>query len=309
MKQVIEQTIGPEVPSGRADKVLADLGGWSRTRVQAWIEAGCVRVKGRPLSRRETLKPGMVVQIEIPALEPTDLQPEDAPLDIVYEDSWLLVLNKSPGVVVHPGAGHPTGTLVAAVLHHCQGMLSGIGGRERPGVVHRLDKDTSGLIVMAKDDLSHQSLSAQFSGRMVEKVYQAWVVRGPVADSGSWKGAIARHPVHRQKMTVTQVGGRPAWTDFKVTKRLAHAALLEFQLHTGRTHQIRVHCAHAGCPVVGDMLYGKKVKWPGDFVVPRQLLHAWRLAFVHPGLNKRVEFTAPIPDDFKRFESAISHLA
>ena len=195
-------------------------------------------------------------------------------------------------MVVHPAAGNPTGTLVNALLHHCTG-LSGIGGAQRPGIVHRLDKETSGCLVVAKNDLAHQGLSRQFAGRSILKVYLALAAGHFAKKSGTIEACIARHPVHRKKMSVAENGkGRPSTTDFRVLRELSDASLVECTLHTGRTHQIRVHLKHLGHPLLGDALYGRRAGYP------RQMLHAWKLGFNHPRTGQWMEFQSPIPQDF-----------
>lgn len=284
----------------RLDKSLARKLGVSRTRLQEWLEAGHVVSGGEVLRGKETLPIGAEVVVCPPAPVPDRLEPEALPLDILHEDDDLIVLNKAPGMVVHPGAGHRSGTLVAALLHHCAGRLSGIGGVERPGIVHRLDRETSGVLVVAKTDAAHQSLARQFKDRTMEKTYQAFVCGVPRARAGLWDGPIQRHARHRQKMAVRE-GGRAARTDYRVLQAWSSSALLELRLHTGRTHQIRVHAAHAGYPVVGDDVYGRGHRWAGEAGVVRQLLHAWRLVLVHPRSEKSLALEAPLPQDFLRF--------
>lgn len=289
--------------AGRWETRLALLWGISRTRVQQWAEQGRVWCNGRAVEGRCKPKPGDVFRASPPETVPSHIEPEDLALDILFEDGAMIVLNKAPGVVVHPGAGRSTGTLVSALLHHCGDQLSGIGGVERPGIVHRLDRETSGVLVVAKTDAAHQHLSRQFRDRSLKKQYLAWVWGGPSAPAGSWTGPIGRHPVHRQKMAIRPGRGRTAHTDFRVIQRVGGASLLELDLYTGRTHQIRVHAAAAGCPVVGDGVYGgirPKGKRAG---VERQLLHAARIGLVHPVSEKDIEFTAPVPEDFVRFEA------
>jgi 23S rRNA pseudouridine1911/1915/1917 synthase len=233
------------------------------------------------------------VTIEEPEVVASTMEGEDIALEILFEDEDLIVLNKPPGLVVHPGPGHSGGTLVNALLHHCGG-LSAIGGEERPGIVHRLDKETSGCIVAAKNDFTHQSLAMQFSERHVRKVYLA-LARGHVARrAGSITAPIGRHRVNRQKMAVDTRGeGREAHTDWRVLGELACGTLVECTLHTGRTHQIRVHLKYLGNPILGDELYGQR----GNFT--RQMLHAWKLGFAHPRDGRALDFVAPVPEDFR----------
>ena len=290
----------------RPDKILARRIGLSRSRLQELALAGQVRIDGQPHDLKGRITPGTQIEVLVPEPAVLDLEAEDLPLDVLYEDRDLIVLNKKAGMVVHPGAGHDRGTLVSALLHHCRGSLSGIGGVQRPGIVHRLDKDTSGILIAAKNDAAHQSLAEQFKGREIEKYYMAWVVPAPKSAAGSWTGAIGRHPVHRQKMAVMREGGRSARTDYVVRQRGGRAALLELRIYTGRTHQIRVHCATAGCPVAGDLLYGRKIAWLPEAGVFRQLLHAARLVFNHPRSGKRIELSAPLPEDFVQFGNWIN---
>jgi len=230
----------------------------------------------------------------------------------VYNDSqtsgWgvkngTILLNKAPGVVVHPSAGHEEHTMVNALLHHCAGRLSGIGGVVRPGIVHRRDKDTSGCLLVAKSDAAHLALAEQFAGRTMEKIYHAIVCGEVPNDAGEIHAAVARHPSHRKRMAVTDGRGREAWTSYRVLERLRGATLVEASLHTGRTHQIRVHFQHLGFPVAGDTVYGKRpnarlAELTGH-LAPRQMLHARRLGFTHPITGKKVVFEAPWPEDFK----------
>jgi len=221
---------------------------------------------------------------------------------VLFEDEALLVLNKPPGLVVHPASGHETRTLVNALLHHCEGRLSGIGGVARPGIVHRLDKDTSGCMVVAKDDETHLALSAQFASRKVEKVYQAIVCGEMARDRGEIRAAIARHSSHRKCMAVDEEFGRQAHTSYRVLERLAGATLAEARLHTGRTHQIRVHFKFLGYPLLGDETYGHRqnhrLAEMTGYHAPRQMLHAFHLAFIHSRTGRRIEFDAPLPADF-----------
>jgi 23S rRNA pseudouridine1911/1915/1917 synthase len=214
----------------------------------------------------------------------------------------LLVINKPAGLVVHPAAGHPAHTLVNALLHHCAGRLSGIGGVARPGIVHRLDKETSGCLVVAKNDAAHLKLSGQFAGRQVTKIYQAIVCGRMPQAGGEIIAAIARDPIRRKRMAVARSGGREAHTSFRVLEQWKEAARIELRLHTGRTHQIRVHLEHLGCAVAGDLVYGRRqnlrLKEATGYAAPRQLLHAAKLALVHPGTGRRMTFEAPLPEDF-----------
>lgn len=278
----------------RLDSFLAaELPQFSRSRVQQLIRDGHVmrnELKPRP---RDPVRSGDRIRLEEPPPTQVDAQPEQIALDVLYEDEDLIVINKPAGLVVHPGAGNQQHTLVNALLAHCT-SLSGIGGKERPGIVHRLDKETSGCIVVAKNDAAHRALAAQFASRTAEKVYLALVRGIPRNRSGAIEAPIARHKISRQKMAVAESGGRAARTEYRVLKTGERISLVECTLHSGRTHQIRVHMQHIGHPVLGDKLYGAS----GRSDVGRQMLHAWKLGFIHPRSKERVQFEAPIPQDF-----------
>lgn len=281
----------------RLDLFLArELPDFSRSRLQQLIRDKFVRLNGQPARPRDAVRAGDVIEVREPPPEKIDNQPEEIPLDILFEDDDLIVINKPPGLVVHPGAGHRGGTLVNALLHHCP-ALSGIGGKERPGIVHRLDKETSGCMVIAKNDAAHRGLAEQFEARNVEKVYFALVAGKLKKSAGVIDEKIGRHPVHRQRMTVARAGsrGREAKTEYRVVKTGTAATLIECRLHSGRTHQIRVHLHHLGHPVLGDKVYG--AKHAKD--CPRQMLHAWKLGFSHPRTNEWQSFEAALPDDFQ----------
>src|SRR5438045_2829418 len=252
---ILEKTL----PSERLDTYLrSKFPAVSRGAIQRLIEEGHIRVDGRTVKPTHTPRAGEKVEVHWPEARPMEAQPEEMPLEILHEDDALLVLNKPAGLVVHPAGGHEEHTLVNALLHHCEGELSGIGGVARPGIVHRLDKDTSGCLVVAKNDAAHQALALQFANRNVDKVYLA-IVCGQVPQlSGEIRTRIARHPNHRKSMAVTEGPGRDAWTSFRVLERLQSSTLVEALLHTGRTHQIRVHFQHLGFPVAGDEIYGKR---------------------------------------------------
>jgi 23S rRNA pseudouridine1911/1915/1917 synthase len=280
----------------------------SRSALQRLIREGHVTVNGVTVKPTHPPRAGDVVEITWPAPRPTEIVPREIPLLVVHEDAHLLVINKPPGLVVHPAAGNEDNTLVNALLHHCAGRLSGVGGVIRPGIVHRLDQFTSGLLVVAKDDATHMGLSYQFSRREVQKVYDALVCGAVEPLAGEINAPIARHPNHRKVMTVTD-GGRPARTSYRVRERLRESSLVEAHLHTGRTHQIRVHFKFLGFPLVGDLVYGKKsnarLKELAGFEAPRQMLHARLLAFDHPATGERLSFEAAWPADF---ESAVRAL-
>jgi len=277
----------------RLDHFLASrIGDLSRSRIQSLMGEGHVIVDGQPRLRSCKVRAGERIVLTVPPPIASENLPEDIALEILHEDEDLIVINKPPGLVVHPAPGHSGGTLVNALLHHCA-ELSGIGGVERPGIVHRLDKETSGCLVAAKNDAAHQSLTEQFAGREVRKIYLA-IVTGRIAKKkGAINVALGRHPVHRQKMGVLlRGGGREAVTDWLVLAELPCGTLVQCTLHTGRTHQIRVHMKHLGHPLLGDVVYGKRAGFP------RQMLHAWKLGFSHPRTQKRLDFSAPIPPDF-----------
>jgi len=280
----------------RLDLFLASRTGRSRSQVQDWIQQGRVHLQGRPARASEKVRPGQAVLLERPPLAPAIPQPEEGlPLDIVYEDAHLLVVNKRRGVTIHPGSGAHSGTLVNALLAHCSD-LSGIRGVERPGIVHRLDKDTSGLIVVAKEDQAHVGLSVQFAERSILKIYQA-LVHGVPPPRGVIEQSIARHRIHRQRMAI-RPNGRSARTDYEVLEAFGQDyALVEMHLHTGRTHQIRVHMTWLGHPLVGDPVYGRRAN-PWD--LRGQALHCRRLGFFHPVLNRPMEFEAPLPEVLAR---------
>jgi 23S rRNA pseudouridine1911/1915/1917 synthase len=285
----------------RLDAFLAGrLAELSRSRIQTLIREQFIQVNGHPAKPRDAVKPGDWITIALPEAVPLDAAPQAIPLEILYEDDDLVVLNKAPGMVVHPAPGNPDGTLVNALLHHCQGQLSGIGGVERPGIVHRLDKDTSGCLVVAKSDVAHQSLVTQFSERSsMEKLYLAVTEGIPKPAQDTIFTHLGRHPVNRQKMAVVNPpGGKTAITDYQVlaTDPVTLTALVRCHLHTGRTHQIRVHLHHRGCPLVGDPIYGKPSKTAT--LTGRLMLHAWRLAFDHPVRGVRLQFESPIPAEF-----------
>jgi len=274
----------------------------SRVALQRLIAQGFIRVNGQRVKPNHRPRAGETVEVQWPEARPARAQPEAIPLDILYEDDLLLVLNKPAGLVVHPAAGHEAHTLVNALLHHCAGQLSGIGGVARPGIVHRLDKDTSGVMLVAKTDGAHLALSGQFAGRQVAKLYHALVCGEMAQEEGEIRAAIARHPSHRKRMAVTTDGGREAHTSYRVLERLRGATLVEARLYTGRTHQIRVHFQFLGFPLVGDTTYGgrqnRRLAELHGFAAERQMLHARQLTFTHPRTGQRLTFTAPWPEDF-----------
>jgi 23S rRNA pseudouridine1911/1915/1917 synthase len=294
------------LPHERLDAFLrAKFPDVSRGTFQRLLAEENILVNGSRVKATHHPRAGETISIHWPEAKTAEAKPEEIPLDILFEDDDLLVLNKPPGIVVHPAAGNEEHTLVNALLHHCAGKLSGIGGVARPGIVHRLDKDTSGCLVVAKSDFAHQWLAEQFAGRSVEKIYHAIVCGEMTAKSGEILGAIARHPTQRKKMTITTPGkGREARTTFRVLEKLHGTTLVEVTIHTGRTHQIRVHFQHLGFPVFGDMVYGarpnQRCSEDVGFAAPRQMLHAQHLVFVHPRSEKKQIFEAPYPADFAK---------
>lgn len=302
--EVHELVVGAQAE--RLDRFVSARLDLSRTRVQKLVAEGRVLVDGGPAKKSEALEPGMRVRVEVPPAESVRIVAEDIPIDIVFEDEHLIVVNKAPGMVVHPAPGHRTGTLVNALLHHVP-SVAGVGGRARPGIVHRLDRDTSGLLVVAKTDAAHRALSDALRARRVKRFYLAasW---GHIEESPRViEGPIGRDPRDRKRMAVVE-GGRPATTRVEVRERWERADLLHVALKTGRTHQIRVHLAHIGHPVIGDETYGvgwerglggPTRRWVDELVrrVPRQFLHAAELHFEHPATGEVVHFSAPLPED------------
>lgn len=279
--------------------------GLSRAQIQRAVAEGRVLVNGRPIKAGRRVKAADTVAIRIPEAKPSEAVPEAIPLTILYEDSSLLVVDKPAGMVVHPAAGHSGGTLVNALLHHCRD-LSGIGGVLRPGIVHRLDKGTSGLLVAAKSDAAHWGLAGQFKRREVKKTYLALVYGNPRTEGGRIDAAVGRHPTDRKRMSTASRRGRPAVTLWRVRERFGVAALLEIDIETGRTHQIRVHLTQLGHPVVGDRVYGGagKIKGIEDAALRvgmkelnHQALHAWCLSFTHPVTGEALRFSAPLPEE------------
>lgn len=289
-------------PKARLDSFLRkNFPDASRGTFQRLIASGDIRVNGKPVKASHHPHAGEEITIHWPEPEAMNAEPEAMGLDILMEDDRLLVLNKPAGIVMHPAAGHARGTLVNALLHHCDGELSGIGGVARPGIVHRLDKDTSGCLVVAKNDATHQALSAQFAGRKTRKIYHAIVCGRPPKARGTIREPIARHPVHRKKMAVVK-NGRDAETRYRVLEELNEATYIEAELHTGRTHQIRVHFQHLGCPLAGDPVYGgrtaRKLIDSTSYAAQRQMLHAQSLTFIHPQSGQTLTAEAPLPADF-----------
>ncbi len=281
----------------RADALLARLiPDLTRSAAQKLLERGAVTSEGRTVRKNDRPAPGQALEVVLPDPEPAGVLPQDIPLDVVYEDGDLIVINKPVGLVVHPAPGHPDGTLVNALLYHCGTSLSGIGGQLRPGIVHRIDRDTSGLIVAAKNDRAHLALAAQLQDHSLARTYEAVAVGGFKADSGTVDAPIGRHPADRKKMAVDRRNGREAVTHWSVLARWPGYTHLECRLETGRTHQIRAHLASIGHPLLGDTVYGAKKPVPG---LAGQCLHARRLRFVHPSTGRIIEVECPLPSWFQ----------
>jgi 23S rRNA pseudouridine1911/1915/1917 synthase len=302
-ERVLRFRFDQETPE-RLDKFLVgQLQEFSRSRIQALITSGFVEVNGRPAKKAgQSLESGFHVTVRVPPPAPTDLVAEEIPLDIVFENEDLIVVNKPAGMVVHPAAGHSSGTLVNAVLGY-EPDIEGIGGEERPGVVHRLDKETSGLILLAKNERSHRWLQDQFRLRRVDKTYLALVDGKPPTPSGRIEAHIGRDPSHRKRMAIVpESRGREAISEYKTVEGFRAHTLLEFHPLTGRTHQIRLHCAFLGCPIVGDEVYGRKKP---SIEMDRHFLHAYRLKILLPGEKETRLFEAPLPDELERVLAAL----
>ena len=300
-ESIIEGLIGSG--GDRLDKALAVASGLSRERVKALIGEGRVTVDGQTVSQAK-LKgaEGSAFRIAVPQAVPAEAEAQDIPLVIAYEDEHLLVVDKPAGLVVHPAAGNLDGTLVNALLHHCRGQLSGIGGVARPGIVHRIDKDTSGLLVVAKSDAAHEGLARQFADHSIERAYLALVAGHPVPPAGTIRGAIARSSTNRKKMATVEEGrGKHAVTHYRTLERLDSSALVECRLETGRTHQVRVHMTSIGHPLLGDPVYGRTPARLRPILtgleIGRQALHAKELGFVHPVSGQSLRFSSELPAD------------
>lgn len=298
-------TVDRSRPDLRLDTFLREqFPAVSRGIMQRLINNGHVTVNGRIVKPTHRPSCGEEVRVFFPEPKAAEALAEDIPLEILHEDADMLVLNKPPGIVVHPSVGHDEHTLVNALLHHCNGQLSGIGGVARPGIVHRLDKDTSGCLLVAKNDETHFSLTKQFAERTMVKLYRALVAGVMTNNKGNIQAPIARHPTHRKRMAVSAGDGRESWTGFRVLERFAAATDVEATLHTGRTHQIRVHFQHVGHTVLGDSTYGakpnKRVEEATGLKFPRQLLHAWQITFTHPASGELVTVKAPLPADYQQ---------
>ena len=289
-----ELTAATEHAGVRLDAFLSADGALTRSQAARLIAEGRVRVNGKPAAKSARLSGGETVTVDVPQLRETALPPQDIPLDVVYEDDDVIVVNKPTGLVVHPAPGHPDGTLVNALLHHCGDSLSGIGGEKRPGIVHRIDRDTSGLIIAAKNDAAHLALSAQLTDHSLSRTYECLVTGNMKQDSGTVDAPIGRSSADRKKMAVVPTGRR-AVTHWEVVARYPGVTHLRCRLETGRTHQIRVHMAYIGHPILGDTVYGAKKPVPG---LTGQCLHATGLRFVHPRTGEPVELHCPLPPEF-----------
>ena len=287
-------TAATEHAGVRLDAFLSADGALTRSQAARLIAEGRVRVNGKPAAKSARLSGGETVTVDVPQLRETALPPQDIPLDVVYEDDDVIVVNKPTGLVVHPAPGHPDGTLVNALLHHCGDSLSGIGGEKRPGIVHRIDRDTSGLIIAAKNDAAHLALSAQLKDHSLSRTYECLVTGNMKQDSGTVDAPIGRSSADRKKMAVVPTGRR-AVTHWEVVARYPGVTHLRCRLETGRTHQIRVHMAYIGHPILGDTVYGAKKPVPG---LTGQCLHAAGLRFVHPRTGEPVELHCPLPPEF-----------
>ena len=292
-------TLTAEQTGQRLDAFLAEqVEDLTRSAAQKLLEKGAVTIAGHPAKKNEKTTPGMVIEVELPDPEPIDVLPQNIPLDVVYEDADVIVINKPVGLVVHPAPGHPDGTLVNALLYHCGDSLSGINGQLRPGIVHRIDRDTSGLIIAAKNDKAHVALAEQLQDHSLARVYEAVVHGNFREDEGTVDAPIGRHPIDRKKMAIDRKDGRRAVTHWTVLGRYNGFTHIQCRLETGRTHQIRVHMASIGHPLVGDPVYGGNRKsLPG---LTGQCLHARKLRFVHPTTWEPIEVECPLPDWFER---------
>lgn len=289
-------TIKQEESSVRIDRYLAEqCPEFSRSYLQKLLKEQKVTADGRPVKANYKIQPGAEIQVEIPDMEVPDIRPEDIPLDILYEDEHLLVVNKPKGMVVHPAAGHTEGTLVNAVMAHCGDNLSGINGVLRPGIVHRIDKDTTGALVICKEDAVHRDLAEQLKEHSIKRRYRAIVQGNLKEDEGTIEGPIGRHPTDRKKMAINYKNGKDAVTHYKVLERFGQYTYIECRLETGRTHQIRVHTTSIGHPLLGDTVYGSS---KNPFHLQGQTLHAMILGFRHPVTGEYIEFEAPLPDYF-----------
>ena len=306
MSEAIEFTASERLCGMRLDAAIAEATELTRSAAAKLIESGAVRVGGSAVAKKYTVRAGDVITLELPEPEPSEALPEDIPLDVVYEDTDVIVINKPSGMVVHPAPGNYTGTLVNALLYRCRDSLSGVGGVLRPGIVHRIDKDTSGLLVVAKNDLAHTVLSAGMKEHAIEREYRALVKGGFSAASGTVDLPIGRHPTDRKKMAVMKDGShtaREAVTHYEVIERFGEVSYLKLRLETGRTHQIRVHMCHTGHPLLGDEVYGggtTRFEKAHPKLFDGQALHAKKLSFEHPISKQRLTFECDLPKNFEK---------
>ena len=290
-------TVSPEEAGVRIDKYLAEqLPDITRSYLQKLLKDGSVQMNGKPVKASTKTAAGAVIELTIPEPEEPEILPEDIPLDILYEDSDVILINKPKDMVVHPAAGHYTGTLVNALMYHCKGDLSGINGVLRPGIVHRIDKDTTGVLIVCKNDKAHNALAEQLKEHSITRKYRAIVCGNLKEDEGTVDAPLGRHPQDRKKMAIVRTGGKRAVTHYRVLERFGNYTYIECQLETGRTHQIRVHMASIGHPLLGDAVYGPK-KCPVKNL-QGQTLHAMVLGFIHPRTGAYMEFEAPLPEYF-----------
>lgn len=281
----------------RIDRFLSEqLENVSRSYIQKLIKDGCVTADGRPVKANYKLKSGVTIEIDIPEPVSLDVEPQDIPLDIVYEDADVLLVNKPKDMVVHPSAGHMDGTLVNALLYHCKDSLSSINGVMRPGIVHRIDKDTTGVLIICKNDIAHNCIADQLKVHSITRKYRAIVYNNLKDDQGTIDAPIGRHPIDRKKMAINHKNGKSAVTHFKVLERFGRFTYVECELETGRTHQIRVHMSSIGHPLLGDEVYGS-AKQP--YKTCGQVLHAKVFGFIHPTTNEYMEFETPLPEYFE----------
>ena len=291
-------TVSPEEAGVRIDKYLAEqLPDITRSYLQKLLKDGSVQMNGKPVKTSTKTAAGAVIELTIPDPEEPEILPEDIPLDILYEDSDVILINKPKDMVVHPAAGHYTGTLVNALMYHCKGDFSGINGVLRPGIVHRIDKDTTGVLIVCKNDKAHNALAEQLKEHSITRKYRAIVCGNLKEDEGTVDAPLGRHPQDRKKMAIVRTGGKRAVTHYRVLERFGNYTYIECQLETGRTHQIRVHMASLGHPLLGDEVYGR-VKSP--FKLEGQTLHAMVLGFIHPTTGEYMEFEAPLPEYFEK---------
>ena len=306
MEELLVFGVSQEEQDLRIDRYLSEkMDNCSRSFVQKLLKDGKVSISGKSVKPSYKVQAGDVIEAKVPEPEELEILPEDIPLDILYEDEDVLIVNKPKGMVVHPSAGHYSHTLVNAVMFHCKDQLSGINGVLRPGIVHRIDMDTTGALVICKNDASHQKLAEQLAVHAITRKYRALVHGNLKEDTGTVTGAIGRHPTDRKKMAINERNGKPAVTHYRVLQRFGNYTYIECELETGRTHQIRVHMASIGHPLVGDAVYGPK-KCPFT-KLQGQTLHAMVLGFTHPSTGEYLEVTAPLPEYFEKLLSELSH--